>query len=76
MGDDTPPPTLEGNPLVSILIPCFNEGINARETIEAALAQRYKNIEVIAINDGSTDDTHDVLEQLAWNTPACGDSSG
>ena len=32
-GDDTPPPMLEGNPLVSILIPCFNEGINARETI-------------------------------------------
>ena len=69
-GDDTPPPTLEGNPLVSILIPCFNEGINARETIEAALAQRYKNIEVIAINDGSTDDTHDVLEQLAVEYPS------
>mgnify|MGYP000010485052 FL=1 len=69
-GDDTPPPTLPGNPLVSILIPCFNEGINARETIEAALAQRYKNIEVIAINDGSTDDTHDVLEQLAVEYPS------
>ena len=69
-GDDTPPPTLEGSPLVSILIPCFNEGINARETIEAALAQRYKNIEVIAINDGSTDDTHDVLEQLAVEYPS------
>ena len=69
-GDDTPPPTLPGNPLVSILIPCFNEGINARETIGAAMAQRYKNIEVIAINDGSTDDTHDVLEQLAVEYPS------
>jgi glycosyltransferase involved in cell wall biosynthesis len=34
------------------------------------MAQRYKNIEVIAINDGSTDDTHDVLEQLAIEYPS------
>ena len=40
-GEDTPPPTLPGNPLISILIPCFNEEKNARETISAALAQRY-----------------------------------
>lgn len=49
MGEDTPPPTLPGNPLISILIPCFNEEKNARETISAALAQRYANLEVIAI---------------------------
>lgn len=54
MGEDTPPPTLPGNPLISILIPCFNEEKNARETISAALAQRYANLEVIAINDGSS----------------------
>lgn len=53
-GEDTPPPTLPGNPLISILIPCFNEEKNARETISAALAQRYANLEVIAINDGSS----------------------
>ena len=49
--DDVAPPQLPGNPLVSILVPCFNEGVNARETIDAAMAQRYENIEVIAIND-------------------------
>lgn len=64
-GKETPPPELAGNPLISILIPCFNEEKNARETIEAALAQRYRNIEVIAINDGSSDDTARVLNQLA-----------
>lgn len=64
-GEGTPAPTLAGNPLISILIPCFNEGLNARETIEAALAQRYDNIEVIAINDGSKDNTGAVLDQLA-----------
>ena len=68
-GKDVPPPELDGNPLISILIPCYNEGINARETIEAALAQRYRNIEVIAINDGSADDTAEVLDQLASEYP-------
>ncbi|MCL2895097.1 poly-beta-1,6-N-acetyl-D-glucosamine synthase [Brenneria tiliae] len=64
-GKDVAPPALKGEPLVSILIPCHNEGPNARETIEAALSQRYQNIEVIAINDGSADDTAEVLNQLS-----------
>ncbi|EFB2393942.1 poly-beta-1,6-N-acetyl-D-glucosamine synthase [Escherichia coli] len=62
-------PVLAGNPLISILIPCFNEERSARETISAALAQRYKNIEVIAINDGSSDNTALVLEKLAQEQP-------
>lgn len=66
---DMPPPSLPGEPLVSILIPCFNEALNARETIGAALAQRYANIEVIAINDGSSDETAAVLAQLAREQP-------
>lgn len=62
-------PVLVGNPLISILIPCFNEEQSARETISAALAQRYQNIEVIAINDGSSDNTALVLEKLAQEQP-------
>lgn len=65
----TPTPVLTGNPLISILIPCFNEERGIRETINAALAQRYKNIEVIAINDGSSDNTARILEQLAQKQP-------
>ena len=38
---DMPAPSLPGNPLVSILIPCFNEAQNARETIAAAMAEGY-----------------------------------
>ena len=68
-GKGTPAPELPGNPLISILIPCYNEGLNARETIEAALAQRYQNIEVIAINDGSKDNTKVVLDGLAEEYP-------
>lgn len=43
-------------PLVSIIIPVYNGSNYMREAIDSALAQTYKNIEVIVINDGSTDD--------------------
>ncbi|MFT6464683.1 poly-beta-1,6-N-acetyl-D-glucosamine synthase [Halopseudomonas sp.] len=66
---DVPAPELVGNPLVSILIPCFNEGPRVAETVGAALAQRYENIEVVAINDGSSDDTGELLDQLAEQNP-------
>lgn len=66
---EVPPPTLEGEPLVSILIPCFNESEHAADTIAAALAQRYPHIEVIAINDGSQDDTAAILDGLAAREP-------
>lgn len=59
------PPQLANAPSVSVLIPCFNEGDNAEETIRHALALDYPDFEVIAINDGSTDNTGDVLNRLA-----------
>ena len=61
----TDPPELMSEPFVSILIPCHNEGEQVDETIEAALAQRYPNFEVIAINDGSRDHTAERLDALA-----------
>jgi len=67
--EDTPAPTLAGNPLISIIIPCYNEGDNAADTMQAALGQLYPNIEVIAVNDGSTDNTAAVLDALALEHP-------
>ncbi|HET9555389.1 MAG TPA: poly-beta-1,6-N-acetyl-D-glucosamine synthase [Anaeromyxobacteraceae bacterium] len=63
------PPVLPGTPPVSVLIPCYNEGENAQETVSHALALDYPEFEVIAINDGSTDDTGEVLERLAAEHP-------
>lgn len=68
-GADVAPPELSGMPLVSILVPCYNEQDNAFETLGAALAQRYPNIEVIAINDGSRDNTGAVLDAMAKADP-------
>ena len=59
------PPLLNEYPLVAVLVPCFNEGDNAEETIGQALQLEYPNFEVIAINDGSSDHTGDVLDRMS-----------
>jgi poly-beta-1,6-N-acetyl-D-glucosamine synthase len=70
---DAPPfnrPTkLAAPPPVSILIPCYNEGDNAEETLTHALALDYPDFEVIAINDGSRDNTGEVLDRMAAQHP-------
>jgi biofilm PGA synthesis N-glycosyltransferase PgaC len=56
-------------PPISILVPCFNEGENASETIGAAAAVDYPDFEIIAINDGSRDNTAEVLDRLVARVP-------
>ena len=43
--------------LVSIIIPCFNQGLFLNKTLESILNQKYTHWECIIINDGSTDNT-------------------
>lgn len=51
-------------PLVSVVIPAFNSGEYVREAIDSVFAQTYSPIEVIVVDDGSTDDTAEKLHSL------------
>jgi glycosyltransferase involved in cell wall biosynthesis len=53
------------NPLVTIIIPCYNAEKWVAEAVGSALAQTWKEIEVIAINDGSRDNSRAVLSGLS-----------
>lgn len=51
--------------LVSVIVPCFNDGAYIEEAIDSVKAQTYKNIEVVICNDGSTDKfTLEILDKL------------
>lgn len=52
-------------PLVSICIPAYNSGRYIEETVRAALASDWPNLEVLVADDGSTDETVSILERLA-----------
>lgn len=47
---------------VTVIIPCYNREKFVGKTVDSALSQTYPNIEIIAVNDGSTDSTGEVLK--------------
>ena len=51
--------------LVSILIPVYNRETLIEDTVQSALNQTYPNIEIIVVDNKSTDRTWDILEKLA-----------
>jgi glycosyltransferase involved in cell wall biosynthesis len=51
-------------PLVSVIIPTFNAAAHIRQTLDSVLAQTYQAIEVIVVDDGSTDATCAVVEEF------------
>ncbi len=57
------------NALVSTIIPVYNRPKLLRETLSCVLAQTYRPIEVILVDDGSTDDTPTVCQELADQHP-------
>lgn len=55
--------TLSVNPLVSVIVPSYNQGRFIKQTIDSILAQEYRPLEIIVIDGASKDNTVDVLHQ-------------
>ena len=53
------------SPLVSVIVPVYNTGKVAKKVISQLLMQSYENIEIVVIDDGSTDDSLVRLQELA-----------
>ena len=49
------------NPLLSIIVPAYNEAESISRLIDSIVNQKFKNYELILINDGSTDNTYDIM---------------
>ena len=52
-------------PLVSVIMPCYNAAPFVKQALESVLKQTYSKLEIILIDDGSTDDTYGILSIAA-----------
>lgn len=52
-------------PLISVLVPCYNVEKYLVECLDSIVAQTYSNLEIICLNDGSTDSTLDIINTYA-----------
>ena len=50
--------------LVSVIVPAFNASGSIRQTLNSVLAQTYQEIEVIVVDDGSSDATGAIVEEF------------
>ncbi|MEK7453182.1 MAG: glycosyltransferase [Patescibacteria group bacterium] len=54
-------------PLVSVVIPAWNEEVGLLDAVKTVLKSNYSNVEVIVVNDGSTDNSHKImLDYVNW----------
>lgn len=61
---------MNSKPLVSVLVPVYNQCKVVEQTLDSIAAQTYENIEIIISDDCSTDGTQELLKRIASNNPA------
>ena len=49
---------------ILVIVPCYNHGQYLKESVDSILGQSHQNFKICIVNDGSTDNTHEVAEEL------------
>ncbi|MBW1732165.1 MAG: poly-beta-1,6 N-acetyl-D-glucosamine synthase [Deltaproteobacteria bacterium] len=63
------PPVIDQYPLFSILVPCHNEEAQIRDTVAQLLDLDYPDYEIVLIDDGSSDNTANVISEIVRKEP-------
>ena len=58
---------MDSSPRVSVIMPAYNAAAFVRAAVDSILAQTFVDFELIILNDGSTDDTQDIIERYDDN---------
>ena len=61
--------SMASTPLFSIIIPVYNSAKTIRECLESIITQSFPDFEVIIVNDGSTDETTEIVKSFSENDP-------
>ncbi len=62
---------LETRPLISVIVPCYNQAQFLSDALQSVLNQSYQNWECIIVNDGSPDDTESVAQEWCRKDKRC-----
>lgn len=62
-------PVVNAQPVITVVVPCFNHGKYLAECVDSLLVQTYENLEIIIVNDGSTDNSKEEAEKCVTLDP-------
>ncbi len=69
MSPDADARALPGGPLVAVVVPLYNKAPFVAATLRALMRQTYQNLEVVVVDDGSTDGSPDIVRQTVGDYP-------